>query len=60
MKFLETLRRLGIRLGPKQYKAGRYLESRGKVFCVDFGYENAVELARQDWRARRRRKGGAK
>jgi hypothetical protein len=37
-------------------RACNYLEARGNKFCVDFGVENAVECARQDWRTRR---GGA-
>lgn len=33
-----------------------YLESRGYRFCVDFGYDNAIEKARQDWNSRKRRR----
>ena len=54
--YREWLRRLGIRTGPKQHKAMGYLESRGQVFMVDFGYQNAVEKAREDWRNRRRKR----
>lgn len=28
--------------------ACRYLEKRGKRFCIDFGTENAVEMAMQE------------
>lgn len=37
--------------------ACRYLEDRGKRFCVDFGYQNATELARADWQSRKAERG---
>ncbi len=48
-EYAKWCRRLGIRLGPKQHMAAKYLEQRGKRFLCDFGYENAIELARQMW-----------
>jgi hypothetical protein len=47
---------LGLELTPEQLKACRYLERNGQRFCIDFGYENAMEMARDHWRARRRAK----
>lgn len=44
------LRKLQIRVGPKQHMAMKYLENVGKRFLVDFGYENAIEMAREHWR----------
>jgi hypothetical protein len=44
-------RRLGIRLSPKQHMAAKYLEQRGRRFMVHFGYQNAIGLARDAWRA---------
>lgn len=41
--------RLGIALTDEQRDAFRYLELFGFRFCVDFGYDNAVEMAREHW-----------
>lgn len=30
-----------------------YLESRGFRFCVEFGIDNAVDVARADWESRK-------
>ena len=49
-EYARICRMLKIRLGPKQHMAAKYLEQRGKQFCADFGYANAVELARKEWR----------
>lgn len=49
--YAKTLRWLGIRVGPKQHMACKYLELTGLRFCVDFGYENAIEIARAKWRS---------
>lgn len=37
---------------PRERRACLYLEGRGLKFCVDYGYQNAVALAREDWRKR--------
>ena len=50
---------MGIRLTTKQRLACRYLERVGQRFCVEFGYGNAVEKAREHWRARRTKMRGA-
>ena len=55
----ETCRQLGLTLTPEQWRACRYLERQGQRFCIDFGYDNAVEKARAHWRARRKQRGGA-
>lgn len=43
----ETCRYLRIRTTAQQLRAGRYLESRGQVFCGHFGTENAIRIARE-------------
>ena len=55
MRVSETCRMLDLRLPPYQYFACLYLESHGFKFCVDFGYDNAVDKARKHWRNRRKR-----
>lgn len=32
-----------------------YLESHGFKFCVNYGYDNAVEKAREHWKKRKRK-----
>lgn len=56
MSVTEFVSRYAVAVTPEQMRACLYLERRGKRFCIDFGYENAVSLARADWRARRRKK----
>lgn len=48
----KLVRLLEVEITSEQLHACRYLEGRGFRFCVDFGYENAVEKARADWRKR--------
>jgi hypothetical protein len=48
--------RLGLRVPSYIAFACDYLESHGKRFCVDFGTDNAVTLAREHWRSRKLRK----
>lgn len=36
---------LKLNVTEAQMIAGRYLESRGLKFCIDFGYENVIEFA---------------
>jgi hypothetical protein len=45
-------RMLGIQLTPMQAMACRYLEMFGYRFCVDFGYDNAVQKAEAHFRTR--------
>lgn len=45
---------LGIELKPYVLHACLYLEEHGFRFCIDFGYENATEMARNHWRKRKR------
>lgn len=54
MGWRETARLIGLRVPSWKAHALTYLERRGFRFCIDFGTDNAVELARQDWRNRRR------
>lgn len=54
MKFAETCLQLGISLTPPQFYACAYLENNGLRFCVDFGYQNAIDKAREHWRKRRK------
>jgi hypothetical protein len=56
MDYRRTLRMLQIRIGPKQHAACTYLEQVGLRFCVDYGYDNAISLAREHWRNRRLRR----
>lgn len=55
MKTVETCAMLGIQLLPHTLHACLYLEQHGFRFCIDFGYGNATEKAREHWRNRRRR-----
>lgn len=50
-------RLLGLNVPPWKAHALDYLEANGFRFCVDFGTENAVELARKHWRERKTKKG---
>jgi hypothetical protein len=45
--YLKVFRQMGIRVRPDQHQAMQYLERRGYKFLVDFGYDNAVELAKR-------------
>lgn len=57
LSFAQTAEELGLKLPPEVVRACLYLERAGFVFCVHFGYDNAVDKARAHWRARRRRRG---
>ncbi len=52
--YMETIRLLGLRFTAEQHAASRFLERDGLRFCVDFGYDNAVRIARERWNAKRR------
>lgn len=54
MQVMETIALLGLVLTVEQLRACKYLDRAGKRFCVDFGYDNAIELAREHWRQKRR------
>lgn len=56
MTTADLVKTLGLSLSRPQRRAMRYLESVGQRFCVEFGYQNAVEKAREHWRKRRARK----
>jgi hypothetical protein len=45
---------LQIPLTTEQSRACAYLERLGQRFCVEFGYANAIENAREHWREKRR------
>ena len=45
MKFDSICKNIGLNVTADVADACRYLEGRGNVFCVDFGTENAVQLA---------------
>lgn len=55
MTAAEVFRMVGVRLSPKEWRAVRYLERAGQRVCVDFGYANAIDKAREHWRQRRKR-----
>ena len=55
-RYEDTLRLLGIRLNQQQTRAFQYLERAGMRFCGEFGISNAVEIARDHWRAQKRKK----
>jgi hypothetical protein len=50
MQYLDNVRRLNLDLTAEQHRACAFLEAQGQRFLVEFGYENAVERARQLWR----------
>lgn len=56
MNASEWCARLEIAIDDDQRRAMRYLERHGLRFLVEFGYQNAVDLARAHWRERRRKK----
>ena len=56
MNVEETVAFLKLTVTDEQRRAMRYLERRGQRFCLDFGYDNAVEKARADWRKQHQRK----
>lgn len=56
MNSIETCRRLGVSLTKAQRTACLYLERAGLRFCIEFGYGNCVEKAREHWRSRRRKR----
>lgn len=40
-----TCEYLKIKVSEEQLIAGRYLESRGLMFCCEFGHDNAIQKA---------------
>lgn len=54
--YRELVRMLGIVVTQAQDRACRYLEHHGFRFCVDFGYENAIDKAPAFWRSRKRKR----
>jgi hypothetical protein len=55
----EGIKRFQLRVSRTRQHAGRYLESKGKRFLIDFGIENCLEVSRIHWRTlklKRRRK----
>jgi hypothetical protein len=48
-EYQRICRLIGLKLGPKQHMAAKYLEARGLRFCIDFGKQNAVETTRYLW-----------
>lgn len=42
--FDDAVRWLKLDIDPLRANACRYLESKGKRFCVDFGYENVFDV----------------
>ncbi len=53
---LDVCAKLKITLTEDQRRAIRYLEARGQTFCGHFGFQNAVEKAREHWNAIRRKR----
>ena len=56
MGYRAVARVLGLRFTTAQHRAAQYLERQGLRFCVHWGRDNAIALAREHWRARRRRR----
>jgi hypothetical protein len=54
--YRQVLRWIGKRLTPSQHRACAYLERQGFTFCGEFGYDNAIEKAREHWRARKQKR----
>lgn len=53
----ELARLISLRVyGTKRRRAFDYLESRGLRFCVHFGTDNAIAVAREHWRKLRRKR----
>ena len=52
---LEWLQRWNLTPPEDVLRAMLYLEGRKRRFLVDFGTDNAIELALADWRARKTR-----
>lgn len=46
---IQECAKLGVKLTKEQQWACVYLERIGKRFYYDFGYQNAVELARHEY-----------
>lgn len=51
-----TVRMLRLNVSQEQLRAMRYLQRAKQVFCVHFGYDNALEKARDHWLALRRKR----
>lgn len=45
LSFDDLISRLNLPVTEEQAKACRFLESRGHMFCGDFGTENAIQKA---------------
>ncbi len=54
MSTKDLARILDLLMTEDQFRACAYLEARGLTFCVEFGYDNCVEMARAHWLQRRR------
>jgi hypothetical protein len=49
MSFKEECKSMGIKTTPQQRRAALFLENCGYIFCADFGWGNAEEVARRDF-----------
>jgi len=49
----ELARLIGVDVPSWKHGAFDYLESEGLQFCTHFGLDNAMEMARQRWAARK-------
>jgi hypothetical protein len=49
MSFKDECKRMGIKTTPQQRRAALFLENCGYIFCADFGWGNAEEVARRDF-----------
>lgn len=54
MNTKETSAMMGYDLSVAQLRAAAYLERLGQQFCVEFGYGNCIEKARDHWNGLRR------
>ena len=48
-----VLRSQHKRFSPKKWRAARYLEKHGSRFCIEWGTDNVLEVARELRRKRR-------
>lgn len=47
MHYEHICKSIGLTLNAAQHRVFRYLERRGLRFCVDFGTDNAMAIARE-------------
>lgn len=53
MDYKHHLRLIGHELSPAQHRACKYLERHGYSLGIHFGYNNAVDKAREHWKSKK-------